>query len=104
MRGRGMSIHRTIRWGSAANNFQCMYAAQQGELISRNNMPASLIHRQGHSQALYDIGIYEGDGDSLLLMDDDINRGLHSGQPRNNNEMRGSARHTEKAQPRSTDP
>ncbi|KAL3811217.1 hypothetical protein ACHAXA_008976 [Cyclostephanos tholiformis] len=66
----------------AANSFQRMYAAQQGVSI-RNNMPSS-------AAALNDIGIYEGYGGGLLLIDDDINPGLRSGIPLYNNEMRGS--------------
>ena len=78
----------------AANSFQRMYAAQQGE-TGRNNVPQSLIHGQGQPPDLHDIGIYEGDGGGLLLIDDDINPGLRSGMLRNNTEMGGSysARH-----------
>ena len=78
----------------AANSFQRMYAAQQGE-TGRNNIPQSLIHGQGQPPDLHDIGIYEGDGGGLLLIDDDINPGLRSGMLRNNTEMGGSysARH-----------
>ena len=78
----------------AANSFQRMYAAQQGE-SGRNNVPQSLIYGQGQPPDLHDIGIYEGDGGGLLLIDDDINPGLRSGMLRNNNEIGGSysARH-----------
>ena len=53
------------------NNFQRIYAAQQGG-SSRNNI------QQG-PPALHDVGIYEGEGGGLLVIDDDLNPGLRSG-------------------------
>ena len=53
------------------NSFQRIYAAQQGG-SSRNNI------QQG-PPALHDVGIYEGEGGGLLVIDDDLNPGLRSG-------------------------
>jgi hypothetical protein len=70
-RGGGGDQTNNERPVPVTNSFQRIYAAQQGG-SSRNNI------QQG-PPALHDIGIYEGDGGGLMVIDDDLNPGLRSG-------------------------
>ena len=99
------SLNDAMEGPAAGNSFQRMYAAQRGERGSGRNddAPPSSIRGHGYPPALHDVGIYEGDGGGLLLIDDDINPGLRGGLTGYDNEMRGSARllaerHTHEAQ------